>query len=158
MASIRTTLRSGELAELCGISTDTLRFYERRGLLPRPPRNTSGYRRYPTNAVDRVRMIQHAISAGFTIADLARILKQRDEGGAPCREVWSIASTRLDELNERIAELIALRDRLQETVADWRRQLDGTPAGARARLLEGLSERLPGRRGARLVRARRVPR
>ena len=81
------TMRSGVLARLAGVSTDTLRFYERRGLLPRPPRDASGYRRYPSSALTRVRVIQQALDAGFTIVDLARVFGQRDAGGAPCREV-----------------------------------------------------------------------
>jgi DNA-binding transcriptional MerR regulator len=79
-------LRSGTLARLAGVSTDTLRYYERRGLLPRPPRDASGYRRYPQAAAVRVRVIQQALDAGFTVEDLARALKQRDAGGAPCSE------------------------------------------------------------------------
>jgi DNA-binding transcriptional MerR regulator len=84
-------------------------------------------------------MIQQALDAGFTLVDLARILKQRDAGGAPCREVFTIASARLVELEERLAALTVLRDRLEGVLDDWRRQLDATPAGRRARLLERLS-------------------
>jgi DNA-binding transcriptional MerR regulator len=132
-------MRSGTLARLTGVSTDTLRFYERRGLLPRPPRDGSGYRRYPAAAVERVRVIQQALDAGFTIEDLARILKQRDAGGAPCRDVFRIASERLAELEERIASLSALRDRMRKVIGDWERQLGVTPPGKRAALLEGLA-------------------
>jgi DNA-binding transcriptional MerR regulator len=132
-------LRSGALARLTGVSTDTLRFYERRGLLPKPPREASGYRRYPAAAIARVRMIQRALEAGFSIDDLARILKKRDSGGAPCREVLDIAAARLRELEQRIADLTALHGRLSTVITGWKRQLDATPAGTRARLLEQLS-------------------
>jgi MerR family transcriptional regulator, copper efflux regulator len=134
-----TALRSGALAQRAGVSADTLRFYERRGLLPPPPRDANGYRRYPLSAVDRVRVIQQALAAGFTIADLARILTQRDRGGAPCREVFAIASSRLNALDERIKELSALRDRLRHTLTDWKARLDRTPQGTRAGLLDGLA-------------------
>ena len=73
-------LRSGTLASRAGVSTDTLRYYERRGLLARPPRDESGYRRYPQAALVRVRVIQQALDAGFTVEDLSRVLKQRDRG------------------------------------------------------------------------------
>jgi DNA-binding transcriptional MerR regulator len=132
-------LRSGALAERAGVSTDTLRFYERRGLLQRPPRDSNGYRRYPAEALDRVRLIRQALEAGFTVAELGRILTHRDRGGAPCREVFAIASARLSELEDRISELIDLRDRLQQTLVEWREQLERTPPGKRAGLLDGLA-------------------
>jgi DNA-binding transcriptional MerR regulator len=139
MTSEAAPLRSGALARLTGVSTDTLRFYERRGLLPKPPRESSGYRRYPAAAIARVRLIQRALDAGFTIDDLARILKQRDAGGAPCREVFEIAAVRLRELEQHIADLIALRDRLGTVIDGWRRRLEATPSGHRARLLDALA-------------------
>lgn len=132
-------LPSGEAARQAGVSSDTLRVYERRGLLPVPPRDANGYRRYSPAAVERVRMIQAALDAGFTLAELSRILRQRDEGGAPCREVFAIASARLAELGDRIAALSALHDRLARTIAEWERTLAATPRGVRARLLEALA-------------------
>ena len=132
-------LRSGALAKTAGVSTDTLRFYERRGLLPRPPRDASGYRRYPPAAADRVRLIQQALDAGFSVRDLARILEERDAGGAPCRQVLRIASERLAELEARLASLSALRDGLRTMIDEWKRRLDITPAGTRAGLLEALA-------------------
>jgi DNA-binding transcriptional MerR regulator len=134
------TLTSGTLATQTGVSADTLRFYERRGLLPRPPRDGSGYRRYPPTAVDRVRVIQRALDVGFSVDDLSRIFKQRDNGGAPCREVFAIATARLTDLEQRIAELLDLRDQLQQTLKEWKEQLDVTPPGQRAGLLDALGE------------------
>ena len=130
-------LASSEAALQAGVSTDTLRVYERRGLLPAPARDANGYRRYSPEAVARVRMIQAALDAGFTLSELSRILRQRDGGGAPCREVLSIASTHLAELDARIAALSTLRDRLRQTVGQWEEQLSTAPRGSRARLLEG---------------------
>ena len=143
MTEDRRPLRSGALATLVGVSTDTLRYYERRGLLPRPPRDASGYRRYPPAAVVRVRVIQQALDAGFTVDDLARVLKERDAGGAPCRDVFRIARARLDELDERIAVLTALREQLGRVVAEWEQRLAILPAGRRAGLLDGLAAAAP---------------
>ena len=131
-------LRSGTLASLVGVSTDTLRHYERRGLLPPPPRDRNGYRRYPSAAVARVRVIQRALDAGFTVAELARVLKERDAGGAPCRDVFRIARTRLEELDNRIKGLIALRKELRQVIGDWEARLAATPPGKRAGLLDAL--------------------
>ncbi len=139
MTENRSWLRSGTLASLAGVSSDTLRYYERRGLLPRPPRDASGYRRYPQAALVRVRVIQQALDAGFTVEDLARVLKQRDAGGAPCREVFQIARARLEELDERIAALTGLREQLGRVLGEWRERLAVTPAGRRAGLLDGLA-------------------
>ena len=152
MKDDRSTLRSGELSSLAGVSTDTLRYYERRGLLPRPPRSASGYRRYPQAALVRVRVIQQALDAGFTVEDLARVFKQRDAGGAPCREVLRIAHTRLDELDERIAGLSALRQQLGRVITEWEERLAVTPAGRRAGLLDGLADTPSDARGHSLRR------
>jgi DNA-binding transcriptional MerR regulator len=153
MTDTAAPMRSGVLARLTGVSTDTLRFYERRGLLPKPPRESSGYRRYPPAAIARVRLIRRALDAGFTIDDLARILKQRDAGGAPCREVLDIATKRLGELEARIADLRDLHQRLRAVIGGWARQLAATPAGQRARLLDALAAHdLPGPRQASIRR------
>jgi DNA-binding transcriptional MerR regulator len=157
----RAALRSGELARTAGVSPDTLRHYERRGLLPLPLRDANGYRRYPPDAVRRVIVIQRALDAGFTLAELARVLKQRDAGGVPCREVLAIASARLVDLEERIDGLIDLRDRLTSLVTTWKRTLDRTPAGTRARLLDTLGAAPPAaalRAGASLRRRPRIRR
>jgi DNA-binding transcriptional MerR regulator len=154
MKDDRLPLRSGALASLVGVSTDTLRYYERRGLLPRPPRDASGYRRYPQAAVVRVRVIQQALDAGFTVEDLARVLKERDAGGAPCRDVFRIARTRLDELDERIAALTALREQLRHVVGEWEQRVAVLPAGRRAGLLDGLAARPSDARLRSLLRPR----
>jgi len=149
-------LRSGTLASLAGVSTDTLRYYERRGLLPRPPRDRNGYRRYPASAVARVRVIQRALDAGFTVADLARVLKERDAGGAPCRDVFRIARTRLDELDERITNLVALRQTLREMIGEWETRLARTPPGRRAGLLDALGALSPSGATSRKAGPRRA--
>jgi DNA-binding transcriptional MerR regulator len=80
-------MQSGELAHLAGISADTLRHYERLGVLPKPPRTTGGYRNYPVNSLDRVRLIQSSLKVGFSLSELATILRMRDHSHAPiaCR-------------------------------------------------------------------------
>ena len=89
-------------------------------------------------AAEAVRVIQRALDAGFTVADLARVLKQRDAGGAPCREVLEIARARLDELDIRIRSLMALRRELRQVVDGWEKRLEGLPPGRRAGLLDKL--------------------
>jgi DNA-binding transcriptional MerR regulator len=132
-------LSAGELARAAGVSTDTLRHYERKRVLPRPRRASNGYRQYPPEALDRVLLVRRAIAFGFTLDELARILAVRDGGGAPCKEVRSLAASKLIEVEERLAQLTELRDGLRSTLKDWDRRLESKPDGGRAGLLEALS-------------------
>jgi len=134
------TLRAGELARACGISTDTLRHYERVGVLPKPQRTSAGYRQYPAEAEARVRTIRRALAIGFSLAELARILHVRERGGAPCREVRSLAVAKLAGLERQVDDLIILRDQLRQLVRDWELRLDVTPEGTQARLLDALGD------------------
>jgi DNA-binding transcriptional MerR regulator len=131
-------LRSGELAALGGISPDTLRHYERMKLLPVPPRSSGNYRLYPPEAVERVRLIRHALAVGFSLPELAKILKVRDKDGAPCREVKHLLEEKLRAMEDQIGDLVAMRDHLRTILAGWDKRLAQTPAGKPARLLENL--------------------
>jgi DNA-binding transcriptional MerR regulator len=130
-----------ELARLTGVSTDTLRHYERKGLIPKAPRTASGYRRYAPDAVARVLSIQRALVVGFSLDELARVFADRDRGGAPCRGVRALVGERLDGLDRRIEELIALRGELRTLIKEWDARLAGTPAGKRVHLLDTLGDR-----------------
>jgi DNA-binding transcriptional MerR regulator len=134
-------LTVGKLAAQCGLSGDTIRYYERMGILPQARRGTNGYRFFPPEAVQRVGLIQRALEAGFTIADLQRVLKVRDRGGAPCRQVLAIAETRLAELGARIRALSQLRRDLDESVKDWRQRLSEAPDDERLGLLDRWASR-----------------
>ena len=127
-----------EAALATGISTDTLRHYERRGLLRGVTRTRSGYRRYSADDIERVLAIQRALSVGFSLEDLSRVLAERDRGGAPCRKVRALLGERLETLNQRIETLCALRDDLTLLVRNWDDRLSRTPAGQRAHLLATL--------------------
>ena len=131
-------LRSGELARLAGVSTDTLRHYERKGLLVRPRRSANGYREYPGGALDRVRLVRSALGIGFTVNELAGILGVRDRGGAPCHQVRALAGTKLTDLENQLGELTALRDELRRLLKNWDALLAKNPPPERAGLLESL--------------------
>ena len=130
-------MRSGELAKAAGVSADTLRHYERLGLLAEPARRDNGYRVYPADALGRVRLIQGGLAIGFSLAELATFLGLRDSGAAPCRRVRAAAGERLAEVESRIDELCRFRDDLVRTLAIWDRRL-GRAGRAPARLLESL--------------------
>ena len=133
------TLRSGQLANLAGVSADTLRYYERCGLLPRARRSASGYRQFGHEALLRVRLIRSALSIGFTVEELGRILKARDSGAAPCCQVRDLAQQKLTMLEQRIRELTAMRDQLQATLDNWNDVLRKTKNGQKAGLLESFA-------------------
>jgi DNA-binding transcriptional MerR regulator len=134
-----TLLNSGELAKAAGVSTDTLRHYERKGVLARPQRGRNGYRQYPASALDRVRLVRKALAVGFTLDELAGILRVRDSGGTPCHEVRALAASKLEQVESQLSDLIALRDELRTTLKDWDGRLKQKSTGARAYLLESLA-------------------
>jgi len=134
-------MRIGELAASAGISVDTVRHYERSGLLPAAERTPGGYREFPPAAFERLRMVRAALAVGFSVAELARILAERDKGGAPCRSVRALAGEKLAEIERQERELAEVRRALVALLAEWDARLGSRPAGARAHLLEQLSER-----------------
>ena len=137
-------LRSTKLATISGVSTDTLRHYERKGLLS-AGRSANGYREYSPQSKDRVRLVQHALSVGFTLDELARILKVREQGGMPCREVRTLAAAKLKALEEQIRGLSGLRSELRAMLRKWDTKLAHTRKGEQARLLDMLSGPTGGR-------------
>jgi DNA-binding transcriptional MerR regulator len=127
-----------EVARATGVSTDTLRHYEAKGLLPRAVRTPAGYRQYPASAINRVLLIQRALVVGFSLDDVQRVLAVRDRGGAPCRGVRDLVGKRLEALSGQIDQLSALRDELTQLLEEWDGRLAATAAGERAHLLETL--------------------
>lgn len=131
-------LKSGELARAAGVSADTLSHYEKLGLLPVPIRSQAGYRLYPPDTLARVQMIRSAVRVGFTLAELAEVLKQRRAGSAPCRKVAALATQHLEALNRKIRDLIQLRDWFAATLEVWESRLQTLKPGERAAFLESL--------------------
>jgi DNA-binding transcriptional MerR regulator len=132
------TLAPREVARQCGVSADTLRHYERKGLLPRPARGPNGYRRYPPDTVGRVLLVQRALVVGFTLDELAGVLRERERGQPPCRGVRDLVAARLVDLEGRLRQLTVLRRELRRLLATWERTLAATPAGEPAHLLQSL--------------------
>jgi DNA-binding transcriptional MerR regulator len=148
-------LRSGALAALAGVSVDTLRHYERVGVLPAPERSANGYRAYPARALERVRLVQRALSVGLTLAQLGRALGERDRNGSPCRMVRALAAEKLTQIERELTELTARRDALRRTLAGWDQRLALTPRGRQARLLDHVVTPGPVARIAATARGRR---
>jgi DNA-binding transcriptional MerR regulator len=113
-------MRVAELAQAVGVSTDTVRYYERVGLLRPPPRTASGYRAYDPSVADRVRFIQGGQRLGLKLSDIAELLDVRDTGICPCEPAEVLLRRRLTELDAEMARLAALR-------AEMVRMIDALP-------------------------------
>lgn len=109
-----TILRSGELARRAGVGIETLRFYERQGLLPKPPQRASGYRDYPPEAVDLVRFIRRAQALGFTLKEVRELLALREVPRATCGDVVVLARHKVAEIDAKLADLRAMRAALTD--------------------------------------------
>ena len=111
-------LKIGELATRCGVSPDTIRFYERKRLLPRPRRTASRYRVYGEEDERRVRFIRHAQALGLTLEDIGELVRQqRLHTPGECRQVAELLRERIAVLDGRIAELRSFRRRLADNLA-----------------------------------------
>lgn len=138
MDGISKSLRPGQLARLAGVSPDTLRHYERLGILRAATRTVSGYRMYGPDAPERVALAQRALQLGFTLRELGEILRARDNGEAPCRRVLDLTEEKLRSLEQRIEQLRRTRRYLRQLVQEWRLQVARTGPGRKAMLLQSL--------------------
>ncbi|HEY1303850.1 MAG TPA: heavy metal-responsive transcriptional regulator [Vicinamibacterales bacterium] len=144
----------GEAAAQSGVSADTLRYYERRGVLPPPIRTSGGYRLYSDDAVARVRLIKNAVGFGFSLKQLTMFFKACDGGHPPCQKVRQAGADLLEDMDRRLAEMTSARDQMRDILAHWDRTLETTPAGAPARLLTSIPSAGAGR--VRALRMRRA--
>jgi DNA-binding transcriptional MerR regulator len=141
-------LRIGEVAKAAGISVDTVRHYERIGVLRRAPRTESGYRVYQPDAIDRVRLVRAAVQFGFSLNELARFMRARDTGAPPCRAVRAAAQQIVERIELQIAELTETRTWIRAVLQQWDERLAQARPGEAARLLEALGDESD-RRGSR---------
>lgn len=143
MANVNRPLRSSELAKLAGVSTDTLRFYERHELLAKPPRTNGNYRMYPPDALKRVQLVRGGLSLGFSVAELRQLMAVRDRGGIPCLQARRLAQLKLEALEQDIRELQSMRKVLQKALRIWDEKINAGPIIARLGLLETFVEANP---------------
>ncbi|HET8758502.1 MAG TPA: MerR family DNA-binding protein [Solirubrobacteraceae bacterium] len=110
-------MRTSELADAADVNAQTLRYYERRGLLPAPERSAAGYRMYGQDALEVVRFVKRAQRLGFTLSDVEALLELADGGPDSCEAVREVAGERIEDLDRRIGELRAMRTALGRLVA-----------------------------------------
>ena len=109
-------MRTSEVASEAGVNAQTLRYYERRGLLPEPERLQSGYRSYGPEAVRTVRFVKRAQRLGFTLEEVESLLQLVGGGPRSCEEARQLASEKLADLEQRIEALEAIRISLTQLV------------------------------------------
>ena len=126
-----TTYQIGELASRSGVTPDTLRYYERLGLLVEPRRTTGGFRVYPSQTLDRLRFIKQAQALGLTLHEIRDLVTYQDQGGLTrCRQVRDLLRTKLAELQAKLSELEEFRSTLSCYLEECERTLRSDRATA----------------------------
>lgn len=135
-------LTIGQLAKAGAVSVETIRFYERRGLIEQPRRPTSGIRRYPQQALERLQFIRQAQSLGFTLQEVREMLVLKADDPATCREVQRLAEDKIGLLRAKMQTLRSLEAILKALVEDCHKQ--SSDDGCCCPLLEAVQEGLAG--------------
>jgi MerR family mercuric resistance operon transcriptional regulator len=108
-------LTIGHIAQAAGVNVETVRYYQRRGLVSLPPKRVRGFRYYPSETASRVRFIKRAQALGMSLKEVQRLLKLDAKGA--CKENRSLAVAKLALVEEKLSELARLRDVLRDLVA-----------------------------------------
>src|SRR5262245_14254263 len=123
-------MRVGEVAERAGVNVETLRYYERRGLLPATARTPRGHRRYDEETVRFLGAIKEAQDVGFTLAEIAEYLRAAHRSGAPSEALRVRMAAKIDQIDARVAALKRMRDGLARVVGCACTSLDHCTCGA----------------------------
>ena len=111
-------LTIGQASKLAGVNRETLRYYEREGIIEPPERKDSGYRIYPPTIVKRLRFIKRAQGLGFSLKEISELIALRsDLKGATCREVKQYAQDKVKTIEKKLYDLRQIRKRLKELIA-----------------------------------------
>src|SRR5713101_7415586 len=110
-------LSTGEIAKQGGVNLETIRYYERRGLLPKPPRTPSGYRAFSSEAVRRVRFIKRAQGLGFSLKEIKALLALRVDPRSSCGDVRRRAEAKNEEIEGKVRMLLAMKRSLVRLTA-----------------------------------------
>lgn len=106
--------RIGELADQCEVNKETIRYYERVGLIPHPPRNDSGYRSYPESTVRRVHFIKRMQELGFSLKEIDRLLGIVDQDEARCQNMYEFTIAKIEEIEQKIQDLMRVKSVLYD--------------------------------------------
>ena len=117
-------LKIGKVSKNSGVGIETLRFYEKNGLLDHPARTQGGYRIFSQEVFDRLAFIKQAQILGFTLVEIRQLIIEKRAGKSPCRHVRDIVRRRLVELDERMSEMKRYRNELASALKQWDREGD----------------------------------
>ena len=133
-------MRIGEVAAKAGVSADTVRHYEKLGLIPGITRSEGGLRNYGPESLRRVLLVRRALVFGFSLTELRGYFTSRDRGDAPCRQVRMAADKKLQEVENQMRELRTVREAMRRVIVEWDETLDGAADGAKLHLLDRLPD------------------
>jgi len=114
------TLTVGRLAKQAQVNIETIRYYERRGLLPEPPRRESGYRQYPRDAVERIQFIKRAQALGFSLKEIGDLLSLRVDPGTTAGDIKRRAEAKLADIDAKIRDLQRMKAALMKLASACR--------------------------------------
>ena len=117
------TLRIGDLASRIGVQPETIRYYERRGLLPRPQRGPSGYRIYTPQDLERVEFIKNVQEIGFSLDEIRQVMELKFGGASPCQHFRELLQRKVEEADRQIANLCAYRREMAESLSGCEKSL-----------------------------------
>ena len=112
-------LKIGEVSRLTGIGIEALRFYEKSGLLDRPGRTYGGYRLYDESVLERLAFVKKAQVLGFSLEEIKQLIVHKSAGENPCEKVREVVKTRLEELDEKIRQMLDYREELAAALKEW---------------------------------------
>ncbi len=133
-------LKIGDVARLAGVHVETLRYYERRGLVEKPPRTASNYRAYPAETVPRVRFIKRAQGLGFKLDEVDELLALRTASDARCSTVRHRAVSKLEDIEDKLRDLRRMKAALEGLVA----QCSGRGPVTDCPILEAMADEVAG--------------
>lgn len=124
MSGNKNTFKIGEAARRAGVNKETIRYYERRELIPEPDRRRSGYRIFTQRHVDQIKFIKRAQDLGFTLSEIKELLALRLDGNISCEQVRAKAQEKFKDVNRKIRDLNRIQDVLAELIEECK--ADGT--------------------------------
>ena len=114
------SLTIGQLAKEAQVNVETVRYYERRGLMPEPPRRESGYRQYPLDSVARIRFIKRAQELGFSLKEISELLSLRIDPDTTCGDIKRKAELKVEDIERKIRTLQSMKRALTKLVSSCR--------------------------------------
>lgn len=127
-------LTTGQLAKKANVNVETIRYYERRGLIPEPLRSESGYRRYSQDSIARIQFIKRAKELGFSLKEVSELLSLRVDPNTNCADVKRMAEVKITDIKEKIHAL----QRIKEALIKLRESCKGSGPASKCPILEAL--------------------